>query len=279
MLTIRCQCGEAFHAEERHIGRTIKCWRCGQILSIGALPPRPTDPAFVETASSKARVTYGRQSKRRWGVAFLALTAVVVTVTLAVQFFPREQGKQQAVTRAPVPQPPPPAISEPVATPTPAPAPPRPPTSKRPATRLRTGANMWPPLGAPGRGTLRIHNGTGYDAALTLLDAEANTARRYVYLRARDVITLADIAPCRCRLFFALGTDWDAVAEEFREDASFAVFDDFLQFTKSETERGVEWATFSVTLHAVPEGRARTTRLSKQEFERQLGNRQSRTGV
>jgi len=120
---------------------------------------------------------------------------------------------------------------------------------------------------------LQVHNGTGYDAVLTLLDAEVNAVRRHVYLRARDVLTIADIAPCRCRLFFALGTDWDVVAEEFRESASFAVFDDLLQFTEFETERGVEWATFSVTLHPVPEGRARTTRLSKEEFQRQLGKR------
>jgi predicted aspartyl protease len=60
------------------------------------------------------------------------------------------------------------------------------------------------------------------------------------------------------------------LAEEFREDASFAVFNDPLQFAESETERGVEWATFSVTLHPVPEGKARTTRLSKEEFEKQL---------
>lgn len=301
MLTIRCQCGEVFHAEERHIGRAIKCGRCGQILSIGAQLPTPTDPAFVEKPPPEAHVTSGRRWKRRWGVAFIVLTAVASTVMLAMLFFPREQETQQRVTGASGTQPLPAAISEPVPTSKPAPllapitvadldaldaaskpvqAPPAPQTQKRPATRLQTGANIWPPLRAPGRGTLQIHNGTTYDAAVTLLDAEAATARRYVYLRARDMTTLTDIAPCRCRLFFALGTDWDAGTEEFRENASFAVFDDFLQFTESETERGVEWATFSVTLHAVPEGRARTTRLSKQEFAKQLGQpARSRTGV
>lgn len=300
MLTIRCQCGDVFHAEDRHIGRAIKCGRCGQIVSIVAKPPVPTDPTFVETAPSEARATSRRQAKRRWGIAFLTLTAVVASVTLALLFLPRGQETQQRVAGAPAPQPLPPAMSEPVEAPKPArvappitiadldaldaaskptPAPPPPQTQKRPATRLRTGANIRPPFGDPGRGTLRIHNGTSYDAAVTLLDAEATAARRYVYLRARDMITLTDIAPCRCRLFLALGTDWDTVADEFREDASFAVFDDFLLFAESETERGVEWATFSVTLHAVPEGRARTTRLSKEEFEKQLGKRQSRTGV
>jgi hypothetical protein len=150
---------------------------------------------------------------------------------------------------------------------------------KPPAIRLKTGTNIWTPIGPSGHGTLRINNGTRYDAAVTFLDADTGTARRFVYLRAREVMTLSAIAPCHCRLFFALGSDWDALAEEFREDSIFAVFDDSLRFTESETDTGVEYVTFSVTLHPVPEGRAKTTRLSKEEFEKQLGKRQSRKGV
>lgn len=42
MITIQCQCGEVYRAEERHIGKNIKCNRCGNILSIrrpAASPP------------------------------------------------------------------------------------------------------------------------------------------------------------------------------------------------------------------------------------------------
>jgi hypothetical protein len=211
----------------------------------------------------------------RWAIAALASVAVVTTVWLAVLFFPREKEQQRPVTYVPAPQP----RAEIVSKPTPKPVPPPAPTPKAPVNRLKTGTNIWTPLGAPGRGTLRIQNGTSYDAAVTLLDAETNTARRFVYVRAREVAMLGNIAPCQCRLFFALGTDWDGVAEEFRDDASFSVFDDSFRFSESETENGTQWATFSVTLHPVPEGRAKTTRLSKDEFERQRGGRQSRRGV
>jgi len=51
------------------------------------------------------------------------------------------------------------------------------------------------------------------------------------------------------------------------------MFDELLQFSESETEKGVRWATFSITLHPVREGKAKTTRLSKEEFERQIGKR------
>jgi hypothetical protein len=69
------------------------------------------------------------------------------------------------------------------------------------------------------------------------------------------------------------------VAEEFREDSSFAVFNDPLRFTESERDGSVGYMTFSVTLHPVPEGRAKTTPLSKEEFERQIGRRHNRKGV
>jgi len=34
MVTIQCQCGETYRSEEQHIGKNIKCIKCGSILSI-----------------------------------------------------------------------------------------------------------------------------------------------------------------------------------------------------------------------------------------------------
>jgi rRNA maturation protein Nop10 len=39
MLTIRCRCGETYRAEERYVGSSILCSKCGQIVTI-ALPAR-----------------------------------------------------------------------------------------------------------------------------------------------------------------------------------------------------------------------------------------------
>lgn len=292
MLTIHCQCGEVFHAEERHIGRVIKCWRCGQVLGIGAMPPTSPGPGFMASrTSTEPSMASGRRSFHRWGIAALALVVVVIAATILLS--PRERIQQQPIARPPISQPPAEVVSRPAPEPLPPPPTMRPapgarfvlkpepaaPKAKLAVPRLKTGTNIRPPLGASGRGTLRINNGTNYDAAVTLLDEENNTARRFVYIRAREATTLSAIAPCQCRLFFALGTDWDAPAEEFREDSRYSVFDDPLRFKESETDDEVKWATFSVTLHPVPEGKAKTTRLSKEEFERRLGKRHSLRGV
>jgi hypothetical protein len=289
VITIRCQCGEIFHAEEHYIGRAIKCLRCGQVLSIGATPPTPPDHGSTKSPTPTGPVmVFGRWLVNRWGIA--ALTLVAIVTTGVVLLFTRDQGQQQAVTPALI-SPPAEVVSGTVPEPLPLPVVPQSTPgpgfaleseatkAKPPVTRLKTGTNIRAPLGVSGRGTLQINNGTSYDAAATLLDEETGTVRRFVYIRARELTTLSAIAPCRCRLFFALGTDWDGLAEEFREDLSFSVFNDLLGFSESETEKGVQWATFSVTLHPVPEGKAKTTRLSKEEFERQLGKRHGRKGV
>jgi hypothetical protein len=271
-------CGETYHASPDHAGRSIRCVSrdCGRIFRIefqhlSTAPPTDVSPPVgSEHAGTRGRDVHWSRSGRLYGVGM----AVAALIALGVIFRPLVHAPESSVDTQPSPV----AVSESQPAPTSG-TPPSSTTPKRLTAGLRSGANVRPPLGAPGRGTLRIHNGTGYDAVVTLLDTEAKTVRRYVYLRAGDAITLADIAPCHCRLFFALGTDWDAVAEEFLQDASFAVFDESLQFTESETERGLEWATFSVTLHPVAEGKARTTRLSKEEFERQSGKRQTRAGI
>lgn len=318
MLTVPCRCGEVFQADERFIGRAIKCWRCGEVLLVGAAP-----------TSSPAGTGSGPRSLRRWGIGggVVAIAAIVwIAVSLQargtdpeVSSKPPSSARVESSPKAVAPAAPPAA-----ARPTPLPrlsfddmlriaedtppsklpkaqprerAAPVPPSgggstqsprfvlepdqlkAKPPATRPKNGTEIWTPVGPSGHGTLRINNGTRHDAAVTLLDADTATARRFVYLRAREAITLEAVAPCQCRLFFALGTGWDALTEEFREDPSYSVFDSPLRFTESETAAGVEYATFSVTLHPIPEGRAKTTRLSKEEFERQLGKRQSRKGV
>lgn len=271
MLTIRCQCGEVFHAEERHIGRAIKC-RCGQILNIGV------------TASTSIGPASGRWSIHRWGIAALAL--VVVMTMAAVLLFTRESELQQPVTQQqPISRPPAKVVSKPAPeplklSPAPHPAPgprivlepaPAAPKTKPVVSRLKTGTNILTPRGPSGRGTLRIDNGTSYDSTVRLLDEETHTVRQYVYIRAREATTLSAIGPCQCGLYFALGTDWSRPEKKFLENSSYSVFDEPLWFNESRTDNRVRWATFSVTLHPVPEGTAKTTQLSKEEFERRLG--------
>lgn len=55
MIDIPCACGESYHAEESHIGRSLLCWKCGATLSVerGA-PISPSHPSGVEHVTSPA---------------------------------------------------------------------------------------------------------------------------------------------------------------------------------------------------------------------------------
>lgn len=55
MIDIRCACGQGYHAEESHIGRSLRCWKCGAILSVerGA-PLSPSHPSGGEHVTSPA---------------------------------------------------------------------------------------------------------------------------------------------------------------------------------------------------------------------------------
>ena len=270
MLTIRCQCGELYHAEESHVGRAIKCRRCDQIVCIGTESSAPSSPRAVEADTPiGGRTVLALWSVPWWAKVALASIALLTMLLFAARFFTHENEQQQPVTLVPAPQPP----AEIELKPTPVPKSPPPPTPKAVVNRLTTGTNISIPQGPLGRGKLRIQNGTSYDAAVELVEAETNTTRRFVYIKAREETSLGTIAPCQCRLLFALGTDWDRAAEQFRDDTSYFVFDDSLRFNETKTEGKDRWMEVSVTLHAVPEGKAKLTRLSKQDFDRQRGRR------
>lgn len=205
MLTIRCQCGEIFHAEERHIGRAIRCSRCGHVLSIDATPPTSPKRGSIESWTSTRLPVATRRLFRRWGIAALVLAVVVTTGTALL--FTRKQGQQGPITQPPILEPPAEIVDRPASEPLPSMS------AARPSdiTRPKTGTNLWTPREASGHGVLRINNGTSYDAAVRLRDEDSGIVRRFVYVRTGEVTTLSAIAPCRCRLFFELGTDWRAL--------------------------------------------------------------------
>lgn len=254
MLTITCQCGEVFHADEGHRGRAIRCGKCGRILGIGASPPTVGQANPVQRSKPEAnRTVRARKSPRRW-LAALLLVAMAVGTVVVISVY-RGGNQREAVTSIPAPSAAAPVPeSQGLAIP------------KAQPVRLRNGTNILAPIDTSGRGTLRIDNGTNYDAAVSLLDIERDIECRVVYVRARQMIKLKDIPPHQCKLFFALGKDWDGRIGEFKEDASFAVFEDLLQFRESRTDKGVQWANFTVTLHPVFGGNARTNSLSREEF-------------
>ncbi len=117
-----------------------------------------------------------------------------------------------------------------------------------------------------GRGTLRVINGTGQDAAVKLVDSRTGETRHFVRIGSGDEITIRGISPCSCILKATTGTNWDRRAGRFLQSRAFFQFDDRLEFRETRTHNGVEWSNYTATLHPVADGRALTTPISESNF-------------
>jgi hypothetical protein len=76
VLTIRCSCGEVFHASKEHVGRAIRCPACSAAVPIVA--PGLPDPER-SSLPPKPRGT-ANNSRSRWQVGISLLVLVIVAV-------------------------------------------------------------------------------------------------------------------------------------------------------------------------------------------------------
>jgi hypothetical protein len=96
LFTTHCDCGEAFHASDEHIGRLIQCRSCGRQL---VLSPPKADVRNHKTASAPAAVhpaqqpggawdgnrmrNYVPRSRRQWHYVAAAIVAVGIAIGAA----------------------------------------------------------------------------------------------------------------------------------------------------------------------------------------------------
>lgn len=64
MIDIKCKCGEVFHADEKFVGRKIKCPNCGNIFTI-QLPEIPTETFYTQQNTYNTRKNKTSYSPKR----------------------------------------------------------------------------------------------------------------------------------------------------------------------------------------------------------------------
>jgi clan AA aspartic protease (TIGR02281 family) len=268
VLTIRCHCGEVYHAEESHLGKALKCSKCDNILRI-----EDSNSGFFHSDDldsnefKKERFSLLQRATCWWGkITPVAIASVLITL-FALSNFPQVKKHSAPPAQVPGPQVPfqnangtPKGVS----------------LADMPAPqiiRLKSGTNILPAIGSPGPNKLRIRNGTNYDAAVSLRDLKADIERRRVYVKAGEDITIDGIGPHRSQLLVSLGTNWNRSTNAFWFPASHFVFADPLPFDETGIESGIKLKIATVTLHGVPEGKATTVQMSKEDFEKSRGRR------
>ena len=258
MITLRCACGETIHADERHVGRQVRCPRCERPVEIGqpAHSPGPNAKPFWEASSAPS----WRSLRARW-TALTPLTRVLIGGALVgivgiLLWGPRGD--------APTPSTPaePPSVQG-----RPSSGSPR--EAGRAPVSLTTGTELKHFGTRKGLGALTVDNGTDRDAVVKLVeDRVPPRTRQAVFVRARESWTIEGVPRGRYVLRFALGADWDEGANRFSVNPVYFEFADRLNFSEVRGAQGAVRAdTFTITLHRVSGGNAPANPISLDLFE------------
>jgi hypothetical protein len=131
---------------------------------------------------------------------------------------------------------------------------------------LPNGTDIAPPLQGTGYSQLTIDNGNSVDAVAKLVDRNTGFTVRFVYVKARQKVILDELGAGSYDLRFALGTDWDEQQQRFRLGQQLTAFIDPLTFEETYEGNQVLWSTYTITLHPVTNGNARTEPIKESEF-------------
>ena len=284
MIDVACRCGHISHSEEQHIGKHLRCPKCGEPVPIlraaRAMLQQPTDLPNTQTDQPRARAV------RRFRFLY-AVEATIAIMVLAsswlVSHFESVATDKRAGTSS---------VSEADGTPSnqkqsgdsktsnsddlsprfevvdaePNPAKPKGTlpsqvpqerSSLEEKSSLPNGARIAPDIGTEGRGELKVDNGTTEDAEIILYNVERDEKSRDQNVTAHNVVKIAGIPVGTYELKYKLGS-------------SYYKFERSLNYTEERTrgEDGV-WVNYhqiGVTLHSIVGGNARTKPISRADF-------------
>jgi hypothetical protein len=284
MIDVTCRCGHISHSEEQHIGKHLRCPKCGEPVPIlraaRAMVQPSTAPPHSQTHQPRARRV--RRFRPLYAVG-VAIAVMVLAGSWLVAHFESVATDKKAGSSS---------VSEAGGTPSNQkqpgdsqasnsdghspqfevsdiePTPPKPRrtipsqvpqegSSLEQEPSLPNGARIAPDIGTDGHGELKVDNGTAEDAEIILYNVERDEKSRDQNVRAHNLLQMTGIPIGTYELKYRLGP-------------SYYRFERSLNYTEERTrgEDGV-WVNYhqiGVTLHSVVGGNARTKPISRDEF-------------
>jgi DNA-directed RNA polymerase subunit RPC12/RpoP len=293
MLDFQCQrCGTAYHAEESHAGKIIRCRQCEELVFI-TRPPRPVvkcshcgrpmnapeghalcgaTPRASNFRFPRWPTAGGKQFSKRHFALLFSLVLTLAILGFAVNPFEifrqgqigsnrnEESSRISSAARPPVPtvQPFSPAESTSCGI-----------NDSMDSSGLANGTEILRPRRLNGKGKLDVENGNSTDAVVNLVDLATNVSVRKFYVQAHNRVTESEIASGIYQLRFATGRNWDSGIQSFTRCKEIQKYDDSFEFSEHvDTATGrANYDHYSITLHRVVGGNAHTTPIDEQSFE------------
>lgn len=277
MIDVPCpQCGLMYHSELAHLGRCIKCSRCGATVPIiesakAVVPSRHRRDSVRRSSSLKL-------NRQKWGVPILALAVAlaIVLTALSLVWYRRENATtvRHADLRSPGVQQSP--DIRPGSTPK---------TSgevgladldsfvleeERPRVyhSLPTGTAFCEGAQTKGQGVLKIENGTSEDAVLRLCDEPTKRVVRCLFVKGHDSLRITGIRQGTYDLKYTTGLDWQAEARTFRWQPTYSQFGRHLVYSEEKIGDDIRYREIKVTLQPVIGGNVLAVPISREEFLR-----------
>ena len=288
MIDVACpQCGVVYHSEQAHVGKQLRCARCGSLVPIlGAARNIVRQSQTPSPSVERVHQTQTGPSVRRFKSPYLVPTAIGILVALGAvglivyvtrtdaprtgtasvsdieptlaqqqQTQSSQQGNSpdfQIISEEPIPKSDKPAHV----------------ADRRPTeyNSLPTGTRIEEDLGTGGHGELKVENGTSEDAVARLSDVANDQTSRWFFVQAHSTAQVAHISEGMYKLTFTTGLNWVESEDAFSWHPSYSEFDRTFEFREQRDSEGVQYHSISVTLHPVRFGNVRTKTITREEF-------------
>lgn len=272
MIDVACsQCSAVYHSDESHVGRNLRCTRCGSMVPI-SFPARnivsqPTSTPSNQQVDCAPNRTSGR-SKSLY-VAWVALGVILALggVGLTLYFRNSDSAKTVVAHQQPESSPEWTVVGE-----EPAPNSDKTPTLADPRpteyNSLPTGTRLERDVGTGGHGELKVENGNDEDAVVCLATSDSDETVRWFFVKAHSTARVRGIPAGNYQLTFTTGLNWIESEDSFTWHPTYSEFEHPVEFKEQRDSEGIQYHSFSVTLHSVPFGNVHTRTITREEFLR-----------
>lgn len=296
MIEIWCSCGEVYHADDSHTGRSIRCHICGTILQIEARRPKPLtqfgrQSVTIPTEQPSPLRYAGAQSESHRALdrivpAIAIFAFVAVGIILLLKWKPRKfepVGQPETAQHPSVPVPTSTQSGEPSKARKPMSSASKPRSSVPPEMALvsrppslvgvscldgmipiflSTGQRLEEDNGISGQSEFSVENGTSFDAVVRLKEVDTRATARLVIVKAHESYTIEYIEPGTYSALFLLGKGWVQECFDFQEAGGYQEFQEPLIFDQNQDSA----STWSVSLQPVIGGTGKTRTIDRRRF-------------